>query len=197
VHYPALGRQNLLILYKALFMISTTDLDKLKASVRNVPDFPHKGIQFKDITTVVKNPELFSLIVDGIASHYVDKNITKVVAVESRGFISGGALACKLGAGFVPVRKAGKLPADTYSETYDLEYGKDAVEIHKDALQPDDIVLLHDDLLATGGTSLAVIKLLSNFDVRRIYISFIIELDFLKGRSRLSPPYEVYTLIHY
>lgn len=178
-------------------MISTADLDKLKASIRNIPDFPHKGIQFKDITTLVKNPELFNLVIDGIASHYSDKKITKVVAVESRGFITGGALSCKLGAGFVPVRKPGKLPADTFTESYDLEYGKDAVEIHKDALQPDDVVLLHDDLLATGGTSLAVIKLLSNFGVKHIYISFIIELDFLKGRKRLSPPYDVSTLIHY
>ena len=178
-------------------MISIADLEKFKESVRNVPDFPHKGIQFKDITTAVKDAELFNLVVENIASHYRDKNITRVVAVESRGFITGGALAYKLGAGFIPVRKPGKLPAETYSATYDLEYGKDSLEIHRDALQADDIVLLHDDLLATGGTSMAAIELLKRFGIRKIYVSFIIELDFLKGRQRLSPPYDVYTLIHY
>jgi adenine phosphoribosyltransferase len=106
----------------------------------------------------VKDAELFNLVVENIASHYRDKNITRVVAVESRGFITGGALAYKLGAGFIPVRKPGKLPAETYSATYDLEYGKDSLEIHRDALQADDIVLLHDDLLATGGTSMAAIN---------------------------------------
>ena len=178
-------------------MISIADLEKFKESVRNVPDFPHKGIQFKDITTAVKDAELFYLVVENIASHYRDKNITRVVAIESRGFITGGALAYKLGAGFIPVRKPGKLPAETYSATYDLEYGKDSLEIHRDALQADDIVLLHDDLLATGGTSMAAIELLKRFGIRKIYVSFIIELDFLKGRQRLSPPYDVYTLIHY
>lgn len=178
-------------------MDKKTESNLLKKAVRNIPDFPHKGIQFKDITTVIKHPELFCLIVDRISQYYRDKNITKVVAVESRGFITGGALAYKLGAGFVPVRKPGKLPAETYSQTYDLEYGQDAVEIHKDALSEKDIVLLHDDLLATGGTVLATIELLKLLHVNTIYINFIIELGFLKGREILSPQYQVYSLIQY
>ena len=171
--------------------------ETIKESIRNIPDFPIKGIQFKDITTAIKQPELFSKITDEIAGHFMDKGITKIVAIESRGFIMGGALAYKLGAGFVPVRKPGKLPAATYSVTYDLEYGKDSLEIHKDALQSEDVVLLHDDLLATGGTAMAALNLISLFNVKKSYASFIIELDFLKGRSRLSPPFDIYSLIHF
>jgi adenine phosphoribosyltransferase len=178
-------------------MITQTDREYLKSSIRNVPDFPKKGIQFKDITTALKNPGAFSMIVDEISSHYMDLGITKVVAIESRGFITGGAVACKLGAGFVPVRKLGKLPALTFSKQYDLEYGKDSLEIHQDALGPQDIVLLHDDVLATGGTSLAAIELLGNFNIRKIYVCFIIELDFLQGRQRLSSYSDVYSLIHF
>lgn len=176
-------------------MIDNSDLDLLKKSIRNIPDFPNKGIQFKDITTAIKQPALLSLIVERIYQHYRGKHITKVVAVESRGFISGGALAYKLGAGFVPVRKPGKLPAEKYSKIYELEYGQNTLEIHKDALSGEDIVLLHDDLLATGGTALAVIELLKLFHIKTIYINFIIELDFLKGKERLSPPYDLYSLI--
>jgi adenine phosphoribosyltransferase len=119
------------------------------------------------------------------------------VAIESRGFITGGALAYRLGAGLVPVRKPGKLPADTFSQTYDLEYGKDSLEIHRDALSPDDVVLLHDDLLATGGTALAAIELIKLFKVKYIYVSFIVELDFLKGRNRIHPPFEIYSMVHF
>ncbi len=178
-------------------MITHTDSELLKSSIRNIPDFPKKGIQFKDITTALKNPEVFSMIVDDISSHYSDLGITRVVAIESRGFITGGAVACKLGAGFVPIRKLGKLPAPTFSRQYDLEYGKDSLEIHQDALGPKDVVLLHDDLLATGGTAMAAIELLGNFNIRKIYVCFIIELDFLQGRQRLSSYSEVYSLIHF
>jgi adenine phosphoribosyltransferase len=178
-------------------MISALNLEILKQSIRNIPDFPVKGIQFKDISTTLKQPELFFMIIEHLANYYQDKTITKVVAVESRGFITGGALAFKLNAGFVAVRKPGKLPSETYSKTYDLEYGKDTLEIHQDALQPDDVVLLHDDLLATGGTALAALDLISLFKVKRIYVSFIVELDFLSGRKRLSPPYEVSSLVHF
>jgi len=178
-------------------MISDASIEAFKASIRNVPDFPVKGIQFKDITTALKQPRLLHTIVDQIASHYQNKGITKVVAIESRGFITGGALAYRLGAGMVPVRKPGKLPAQTYSKTYDLEYGQDTLEIHQDALQSDDIVLLHDDLLATGGTALAALDLISRFSIREVYISFIIELDFLKGRQKLSPPFDVTSIIHF
>ncbi len=177
-------------------MITQDEQRLLKEAIRNVPDFPTKGIQFKDITTAIRKPELFSLIVDDLTRHYRAMGITQVVAIESRGFITGGALAYKLGAGIVPVRKQGKLPAETFSITYDLEYGEDTLEIHKDALHEDDIVLLHDDLLATGGTALAVINLLHNFHIHRIYTGFIIELDFLRGNQKLLPYTEVYSLIH-
>lgn len=178
-------------------MITQTDREYLKSYIRNIPDFPKKGIQFKDITTALKEPGVFSMIVSDIFAHYKDLGITKVVAIESRGFITGGAVASKLGAGFVPIRKLGKLPALTFSRQYDLEYGHDSLEIHQDALGQQDTVLLHDDLLATGGTALAAIELLGNFNVRQIYVCFIIELDFLQGRQRLSSYSDVYSLIHF
>ncbi len=171
--------------------------NSIKDSIRNISDFPVKGVQFKDITTVLKKPELFSLIIDHLASHYANMGITKVVAVESRGFITGGALAYKLGAGFVPVRKPGKLPAETLSKTYELEYGTDTLEIHRDALNDQDVVLLHDDLLATGGTSLAAIDLVQLSGVQEIFVSFIVELDFLQGRKRLCPPFDVFSMVHF
>jgi adenine phosphoribosyltransferase len=120
-----------------------------------------------------------------------------VVSVESRGFLTGGALAYKLGAGIVPVRKTGKLPAETYSATYELEYGHDTIHIHRDALTPDDVVLLHDDLLATGGTALAAIDLIGKFKVKKLFIGFLVELDSLEGRKRLSPHGEVFSIIHF
>jgi adenine phosphoribosyltransferase len=178
-------------------MMPISMFETLKESIRNIPDFPVKGIQFKDITTAIKQPALFRLITDHIAEKFLDKGITKVVAIESRGFITGGALAYKLGAGLVPVRKPGKLPAQTFSKTYDLEYGKDSLEIHCDALQSGDVVLLHDDLLATGGTALAALDLINLFNIKKVYISFIVELDFLKGRQRLSPTHEVYSMVHF
>lgn len=177
-------------------MVTSTSVS-IKEAIRNIPDFPIKGIQFKDISTAIKQPHLFGLITDSMSAAYSDKGITKVVAIESRGFIVGGALAYKIGAGFVPVRKPGKLPAETHAVSYDLEYGKDSLEIHKDALNEDDVVLLHDDLLATGGTALATIKLLKMFNVRKIYACFIIELDFLNGRQKLSPFCDVLALVHF
>jgi adenine phosphoribosyltransferase len=171
-------------------------LDQVKNQIRNIPDYPKSGIQFKDITTVLKQPELFSFIVNTIANIYFDKGITKIVCIESRGFIFGGAIAAKLNAGFVPIRKPGKLPAETYKKSYQLEYGTDSIEIHKDALSSNDNVLLHDDLMATGGTSLAAISLIKNFDVKNIYINFLCELDFLHGRDVLKG-YEVTSLIHF
>jgi adenine phosphoribosyltransferase len=177
-------------------MIGRAEFCLLKAAIRNVPDFPASGIQFKDITTAIKKPELFTLMVDDLARQHSTLGITQVVAIESRGFITGGALAYKLGTGIIPVRKQGKLPAESYSVTYDLEYGTDTLEIHRDALHENDVVLLHDDLLATGGTALAVIKLLQNFNIHRIYTCFIIELDFLHGIRKLSPFTQVYSMIH-
>ena len=177
------------------FVMITTEI--LKKAIRNVPGFPQPGIQFKDITTLLKQPDLFRYVIENAGRYYERKGITKTVAIESRGFITGGALAAKLETGFVPVRKPGKLPADVYSKSYSLEYGEGTLEIHRDALTPDDIVLLHDDLLATGGTALAAIDLIKLFHVREIYVSFIVELDFLKGRNKLAPPYDVYSLIHF
>jgi adenine phosphoribosyltransferase len=185
-----------LFLQKHAAMTQEIDVARLRESIRNIPDFPRKGIQFKDLTTLIKQPDLLGLVIEKITSHFGRHNISKVVAIESRGFITGGALAFRLGAGFVPVRKPGKLPANKYTKTYDLEYGTDTLEIHKDALQSNDVVLLHDDLLATGGTSLAAIELIRKFQIQSIYISFIVELDFLKGREKLSPPFEVHSLIH-
>jgi len=170
--------------------------DILKNAVRNIPDFPKKGIQFKDITTLLKDPELFSYIVDEFVAYYRNKGITRVVAIESRGFILGGAIAHMLGTGFVPVRKPGKLPAEVFRETYELEYGEDALEIHRDALAETDVVLLHDDLLATGGTTLAALDLINKFRVRNIHLCYLIELDFLEARKRIKN-YDIFTLIHF
>jgi adenine phosphoribosyltransferase len=178
-------------------MMSPASLEAIKSAIRNVPDFPVKGIQFKDITTAIKQPELLQMIVEQLAGYYRDKGITKIVAIESRGFITGGALAYRLGAGLVPVRKPGKLPAEVFSQSYDLEYGQDSLEIHQDALRVDDVVLLHDDLLATGGTALAALDLINRFNIRQVYVSFIIELDFLGGRQKLSPPCDVMSVIHF
>jgi len=178
-------------------MQQSVKVNFIKDEIRNIPDFPTKGIQFKDITTVIKNPLYFNFIINELADNYKDRGITKVIGIESRGFITGGALAYKLNAGFIPVRKKGKLPAPTFSTTYTLEYGEDTLEIHQDALKKDDIVLIHDDLLATGGTCLAVTKLVQQFHINQIYLSFIIELDFLKGRERFSPSYEIISLINF
>jgi adenine phosphoribosyltransferase len=178
-------------------MNPSTSIESVKQSIRNIPDFPTKGIQFKDITTIIRSAEQFNFIIDHITGKYADKEITKVVGIESRGFISGGALAYKLGAGFIPIRKPGKLPAATFSKSYDLEYGTDTLEIHSDALIEGDVVLLHDDLLATGGTAMAAIDLINCFNVKCIYLSFIIELDFLNARKRIDSSYNVFSLIHF
>jgi adenine phosphoribosyltransferase len=169
---------------------------ELKSLIRDVPNFPKEGIVFKDITTLLKNPEGFQNALERLYLLSKDKGIQKVVGIESRGFILGGALAAKLGVGFVPIRKPGKLPAETLSETYSLEYGEDTIEIHKDAIAPGENVLLHDDLLATGGTMKAAANLVEQLGGKVVQISFLIELDFLKGR-RLLEDYEVHALIHY
>ncbi len=171
--------------------------DQLKKAIRNVADFPVKGIQFKDITTLLKEPDLFNSVISSISSYYEEAGITRVVAIESRGFITGGAIAGKLAAGLVPIRKPGKLPWKTYSKTYQLEYGEDTQEIHQDALSQDDIVLLHDDLLATGGTTLAALELIERFNVRQVFISYIIELDFLKGRDKIGSKYDIFALLKF
>jgi adenine phosphoribosyltransferase len=173
------------------------NLEQVIASIRNVPDFPKPGIQFKDVTTAMKDPGVLRYIADELYTYYKDKGITKVVGVESRGFILGSILAYKLGAGFVLLRKPGKLPAETFRAEYSLEYGVDALEIHKDAISKDDVVLLHDDLLATGGSAGAALQLIQQFGPKSVLVNFLIELEFLNGRDTLPANMDVFTMIKY
>jgi adenine phosphoribosyltransferase len=168
----------------------------LKTCIRNIPDFPKPGILFRDITTLLKDKKAFRQAVDALASKYKNKKIDVVVAVEARGFILGGVIAHKLGAGFVPVRKKGKLPAKANSVTYDLEYGTDTLEMHHDAIKPNDRVLIVDDLLATGGTLCAVTDLVRQLQGKIVGITFLIELTDLKGIDKLKD-YPVYSLIKF
>ncbi len=163
--------------------MKTMDLAKF---IRDVPDFPKKGIIFKDITPLLQNAQALRKTLDVLARTYKDEKIDYVVAMESRGFIFGTALAAKLGAGFIPVRKPGKLPYKTKRATYELEYGTDSLEIHQDALPKNSRVLIVDDLLATGGTAQAVVKLVRRFQVQIVGAAFVIELEFLKGRKKLA-----------
>jgi len=168
----------------------------LKSFIRDVPNFPKQGIIFKDITTLLKQPAALNFALNELYLQSKNKGITKVVGIESRGFILGGALAEKLNAGFVPIRKPGKLPAETVSQTYQLEYGTDKIELHKDSINPGDVLLLHDDLLATGGTMKAACTLIEKLGGKIAQISFLVELDFLNGRELLKD-YEIFSLIHY
>lgn len=168
----------------------------LEKAIRNIPDFPKPGILFRDITTLLKDKKAFKTAVDAIVKKYKNKKIGKVVGVESRGFIVGAAVAYKLGAGFVPARKKGKLPCETLSVTYELEYGTDTLEIHKDALDARDRVLIVDDLIATGGTVGGVIELVEQFKSRIVGIAFIIELVDLKGKDKLKG-YPMSSLVKY
>lgn len=154
---------------------------ELKDYIREVPDFPQAGINFKDITTLLKDPIAFQQVVNTITSRFKERGITKIVSLESRGFIVGGALSYTLGAGFVPIRKAGKLPGHTVSVSYALEYGTDSIELHRDSLTPEDVVLIHDDLLATGGTAMAALDLVKKLNVTHIYFSFICDLAFIQS----------------
>jgi adenine phosphoribosyltransferase len=164
--------------------------------VRTVPDFPKPGILFYDITTLLKDPKGFATLIDALAQYYMDKDIDLVLGIEARGFIFGPALAYRLNAGFVPVRKPKKLPGPTVRVTYDLEYGSDVLEIHADAIEPGQRVVLVDDLLATGGTMEATIKLVQQLGGEIAGLGFAIELDFLKGRERFQD-YDVFSLLHY
>jgi len=173
------------------------DIEKIKKSVRNVPDFPIPGIQFKDVTTMFKDPDILRELTDGLYELYKNKGISKVVGIESRGFILGPLLAVRLNAGFVPIRKPGKLPAAVFEESYEKEYGTDIIQIHRDAVDSNDIVLLHDDLLATGGTMSAAVNLVRNFHPRKMYVNFLIELEDLKGRGVFPSEVQVDSLIKY
>ncbi len=169
---------------------------ELKKLIRDVPNFPKQGIIFKDITTLLKDPKGLNSAADELFNLLYNKQITKVAGIESRGFILGAIVAQKLGVGFVPIRKPSKLPAETISESYALEYGTDRIEIHKDAIQEGDKILLHDDLLATGGTMEAACKLVERLGGEVVQISFLIELNFLNGRDKLKK-YDVRSLIQY
>ena len=169
--------------------------ETLKKNLREIPDFPKPGILFYDVTTLFKNQECLQSIIDELYEMYKDKGITKVVGIESRGFILGGALAARLGAGFVMARKPGKLPAEIIEETYAKEYGTDTIQIHKDAIDENDVVLLHDDLLATGGTMAAAYRLVKKCGAKNIFVNFVIELKGLNGRNAFTNDVEVTTLL--
>jgi adenine phosphoribosyltransferase len=168
----------------------------LKDSIRSIPDFPTQGIVFRDISTLLKDPAALQAAVDQLVEPFVDDDIGLVVAAEARGFIFGGAMACRLNAGFVPVRKPGKLPAETIERTYELEYGTDTLTMHKDAVEPGDRVLVVDDLLATGGTIKACCDLVEQLGGEVVACAFLIELSFLPGREKLGDR-RIVTLIDY
>ncbi|MBO4984219.1 MAG: adenine phosphoribosyltransferase [Bacteroides sp.] len=169
--------------------------ETLVKNIREIPDFPIPGILFYDVTTLFKNPEALQELSDTLYEMYKDKGITKVVGIESRGFIMGPILATRLGAGFVPIRKPGKLPAETIEESYSKEYGTDTIQMHKDAISPDDVVLLHDDLLATGGTMQAACKLVKQLNPQKIMVNFLIELEELNGKAVFDKEVEVASVL--
>jgi adenine phosphoribosyltransferase len=171
-------------------------VETLRSYIRSVPDFPKKGIVFRDITPLLKDPEAFCRATTMFIDRYAGRGIQKVVSIESRGFILGSVIAHELQAGFVPVRKPGKLPWKTIGQEYTLEYGSDSIEIHQDAISPGDVVLIHDDLLATGGTAIATCRLVERLGGRIAELSFLIELGFLNGRQKLAG-YDVFSVLRY
>ena len=179
-------------------MITMNELDYVRQTVRQVPDFPKPGILFLDITTATKDAKAMNLMVDFLYEKFKDEKIDYIAGIESRGFIFGAPLACKLNAGFVPIRKPNKLPADTIKETYSLEYGTDTIEMHADALKEGDRVLVIDDLLATGGTAVAACNLVKKVGAEVVASAFIIELDPLKGREKIeSTGVKVVSMLNY
>ena len=172
-------------------------IEEVKANIRDIVDFPIPGIVFKDLTTAFKNPDCMKFFEDEMYRLYKEKGITKVVGIESRGFIMAPVLGNKLGVGFVPILKKGKLPADVIEISYGKEYGEDIIQIHADSLDENDVVLIHDDLLATGGTMKAACDLVKKFGVKKIYVNFLVELDFLEGRKVFGPEIEVESLLHF
>src|SRR5437763_11404145 len=173
-----------------------TSCEHLKKLIREVPDFPKQGILFYDITTLLKDKVGFANLIDALSEHYLDKKIDLVLGMEARGFIFGPAVAYRLNAGFVPVRKPGKLPAATTKFDYALEYGTNTLEIHRDAIHKGQRVVIVDDLLATGGTADATTKLAASLGAEIAGLGFVVELDFLKGREKLRG-YDVFSLLHY
>ncbi len=169
---------------------------ELASFIRDIPDWPKAGVVFKDITPLLADPEAFRTAIDAMADAYADAGVTKVMGAEARGFIFAGALAYRLNAGFIPARKPGKLPWDISSVEYDLEYGTDSLEVHSDAFSADDVVLIVDDVLATGGTAAAKASLVKDSGGTVAGFAFLIELDFLSGRSKLDPEAKITSLIH-
>lgn len=173
-------------------------METLKAKIRTVPDWPKKGIMFRDITTLLKDPEGFRKSIDFLVHRYIGRNIDKIAGIESRGFIIGSALAHQLGKGFIPLRKPGKLPAETVSQEYSLEYGTDKLEIHKDAIVPGEKVLVVDDLIATGGTCLAACKLIEKLGGRVEECAFLVDLPEIGGRKNIeNAGYKVFNLVEF
>src|SRR5215472_17424230 len=172
------------------------DSSELKSLIREVPDVPKPGILFYDITTLLKDRRGFAMLIDALSEHYIEKQLDLVLGIEARGFIFGPALAYRLNAGFVPIRKPKKLPAETVRWTYQLEYGSDTLEIHKDAVQPGQRVIIVDDLLATGGTANACAQLARSLGAQIAGMGFVVELDFLEGRKKFEGT-EVFSLLHY
>ncbi len=170
--------------------------DDLKSIIREIPDYPKPGILFYDITTLIKEKRGLATVIDGITAHFIDKDIDLVVGMEARGFIFGPAVAYRLNAGFIPIRKPRKLPGETVKYTYQLEYGEDTLEIHRDAIRKNQRVLIVDDLLATGGTAAAAIELVKSLGGQICGVAFVIELDFLKGRDKLKDV-DIFSLLHY
>lgn len=173
-----------------------SNIEHLKSLIRDIPDFPQPGILFRDVTTLLADAQAFSQVIELLAEHYADADITHICAVEARGYIFGAPLAARLGKGFIPVRKPGKLPAETISEAYSLEYGKNVLEVHKDAADSHSKVLIIDDLIATGGSARAAARLMEKLGAKVVGLGFIIELCDLKGREVLSD-YDVYSLLRY
>ena len=176
--------------------MKSTNCDHLKQLIREVPDFPKPGILFYDITTLLKDRAGFATLIDAFSEYYISKRVDLVLGIEARGFIFGPALAYRLNAGFVPVRKPKKLPAETAKVTYQLEYGSDSLEIHKDAVQHAQRVIIVDDLLATGGTANATVQLVKSLGGEIAGLAFVVELDFLHGRKKLEG-HDVFSLLHY
>src|SRR5437660_3009319 len=174
----------------------SVDCEPLKQLIREVPDFPKPGILFYDITTLLKDKRGFATLIDALSEHYINQDIDLVLGMEARGFIFGPVVAYRLNAGFVPVRKPGKLPAETARLEYDLEYGSNTLEVHRDAIEKGQRVLIVDDLLATGGTAQATAKLATTLGAQIAGLGFVVELDFLKGRDKLKS-YDVFSLLHY
>ena len=173
------------------------EIEELRTYIRDIPDFPTKGIVFRDLTTLFKDGEALHTMGDALVDLYRDKGVTKVVGIESRGFIGGSIMAYRLGCGFVPARKPGKLPSVTIKKAYAKEYGVDTIEIHSDAINENDVVVLHDDLLATGGTMAACYDLVKSMNPKKIYVNFVVELTALNGRKHLPADCEGTSLLKY